>query len=223
LRPLLDAVSARLHGTLARIVQRGLPPLAAADEEYLTERDDRAVSSAGGATVEVREMAGRIGQWWRLGRGRGVRAVSSVSATVETTAGFRQDHADADAARDEQGTLPLSGSSLLQPASPEQPVLLNTGNNRPVHVGELLPSRRGPWPLALVRLPAVPKRAILAAGVCAGLAGPALARHFVSRALFGRPAAVAGGAIEITRIIYNGPLTPQAAAAIGKALIAARR
>jgi hypothetical protein len=108
-------------------------------------------------------------------------------------------------------------------ALPEQPVLLNTSGQQPARVGELLPARRGRSPLALVRLPAVPKRVILAAGVCAGLAGPAVARHLVSRALFGRSAAVAGGAIEITRIIYNGPLTPQAAAAIGKALTAARR
>lgn len=175
-------------------------------------------------------MKGRIGQWWRRGRGQDVRDSSSVSVTAEATADLTRDDASVDAAVVDHDRLALADPILLhaassQSASPEQPVLLNTGSNRPVRVGELLPARRGRWPLSLVRLPAVPKRAILAAGVCAGLAGPAVARHLLTRTLIGRPAAVAvaTGAIEITRIIYNGPLTPQAAAAIGKALIAARR
>ena len=107
---------------------------------------------------------------------------------------------------------------------PEQPVLLMpSGDTRPVHVGELLPARRRPWPLAIIRLPAIPKRAILAAGVCAGLAAPTLARHLATRILLGNPAARADGVLEITRIVYTGPLTPRSAAAIGKVLTAGRR
>lgn len=106
---------------------------------------------------------------------------------------------------------------------PEQPVLLNTPGRSPARVGEVMPARRGRWPLALVRLPAVPRRAILAAGLCAGLAGPAVAKHLATRLLLGRSAGAADGVLEITRIVYTGPLTPRAAAAIGKALVAARR
>lgn len=122
--------------------------------------------------------------------------------------------------------LPDQAHAIAPP--PEQPVLLtSSGESRPVRVGELLPARQRPWPLSIVRLPVVPKRAILAAGVCAGLAAPGLARHLATRLLLGSPASAApaavGGVLEITRITYNGPLTPRAAAAIGKALTAARR
>lgn len=118
--------------------------------------------------------------------------------------------------------LPAPGP---EPAvAPEQPVLLTvSGAVKPVHVGEVLLARRPRWPLALVRLPSVPKRAILAAGVCAGLAAPGIARHLAARMLLGHGAAPVGPVLEVTRIVYSGPLTPQAAAAIGKALAGGRR
>ncbi|MCC7368925.1 MAG: hypothetical protein IT306_10910 [Chloroflexi bacterium] len=110
----------------------------------------------------------------------------------------------------------------------EQPVLLTaSGAVRPVRIGEVLPARQHRWPLSVVRLPVVPKRAILAAGVCAGLAAPQIVKHLATRLLLGNagPAAHAGvqGALEITRIVYNGPLTPAVTEAIGKALAAGRR
>jgi len=118
--------------------------------------------------------------------------------------------------------LPEPGRSDAVP--PEQPVLLMpSGGTRPVHVGELLPARRPRWPLSVVRLPAIPKRAILAAGVCAGLAAPTLARHLATRIIFGRPTSRVEGVLEVTRIVYTGPLTPRAATAIGKVLAAGRR
>jgi hypothetical protein len=121
-----------------------------------------------------------------------------------------------------QAALPDPERSGSSP--PEQPVLLMpSGGTRPVHVGELLPVRRQPWPLSVLRLPVIPKRAILAAGVCAGLAAPTLARHLATRIIFGRPAARAEGFLEVTRIVYTGPLTPRAATAIGKVLEAGRR
>jgi hypothetical protein len=94
---------------------------------------------------------------------------------------------------------------------------------RAVRVGELLPVQRRRWPLSVVRLPAVPKRAILAAGVMAGLAGPTLVRHLATRALLGGAATKADGVLEITRIVYTGPLNPRATAAIAKAILATRR
>ena len=102
-------------------------------------------------------------------------------------------------------------------------LLMPSGDTRPVHVGELLPARRRLWPLELIRLPAIPKRAILAAGLCAGLAAPGLARYAASRILFGPSAARAEGVLEVTRIIYTGPLNPRTAAAIGKVLAGGRR
>ena len=158
-------------------------------------------------------MRAQIRRLWQLGRGR-------AAGNVPAEAAARNDLALPDPAH------PL-------PEGPEQPVLLTpSGTARPVHVGELLPARQRPWPLSVVRLPAVPKRAILAAGVCAGLAAPGLARHLATRLLLGgrqgarpgiRPGIRPEGILEVTRIVYNGPLTPQAAAAIGKALAAGRR
>jgi hypothetical protein len=103
-------------------------------------------------------------------------------------------------------------------------VLLPSGT-RAVRVGELLPARRRRWPLSVIRLPVVPKRAVLAAGVCAGLAAPSIARHLATRLLLGgHPAAAsAEGVLEVTRIVYTGPLTPRATSAIVKAILATRR
>ena len=69
----------------------------------------------------------------------------------------------------------------------------------------------------------VPKRAILAAGLCAGLAAPALAKHLVTRVLLGRSAGRVGPVLEITRIVYSGPLNAGAVSAIEKALAGGRR
>jgi hypothetical protein len=123
----------------------------------------------------------------------------------------------------------ISGEPASSPADsqaalpPEQPVLLLPSGTRAVRVGELLPVQRRRWPLSVVRLPAVPKRAILAAGVCAGLAAPSVARHLATRMLLGGAAAKADGVLEITRIVYTGPLTPRATAAIARAILATRR
>lgn len=109
---------------------------------------------------------------------------------------------------------------------PEQPVLLApVGVSRQIHVGDVLPPARRGWPGRLARLPDVPKRAILAAGVCAGLAAPAVARHLAMRLLSG-PGGGRSGAqatLEITRIVFHGPLTAEAIATIQKALTAGRR
>jgi hypothetical protein len=168
-------------------------------------------------------MKARIGRLWRLGRGR----LAKVGRTG-TPDGFVPEHDATDVSsaggNGAAGDLALPEGSLALTPPPEQPVLLMpSGDARPVKVGELLPARRRRWPLSVVRLPAVPKRTILAVGVCAGLAAPGLARHLATRLLLGPPAARGEGVLEITRIVYNGPLTPRAAAAISKALMAARR
>ena len=163
-------------------------------------------------------MQVRIARLWRLRRGR-----AATNGSVSTPPGPPHDAATPD------GSVTGVGLALPEPAQhttppPEQPVLLMpSGDTRPVHVGELLPARRQRWPLSVVRLPVIPKRAILAAGVCAGLAAPGIARHLATRMILGRPAGRAEGFLEVTRIVYTGPLTPRAATAIHKVLEAGRR
>ena len=116
----------------------------------------------------------------------------------------------------------------VEHGSPEQPVMLRAaGVSRKVHVGDVLPPVRPGWPRSLIRLPAVPKRAILATGVCVGLVAPTVARHLALRLLLGPGGAhMAGptpGTFEITRIVYHGPLTSEAVSTIYKALTAGRR
>jgi hypothetical protein len=170
-------------------------------------------------------MKARIGRLWRLRRRRAVEPDEEAAVTADTAQDRAPDGPGA-AATSGAGTdgLALPDPARLVVAQPEQPVLLTSaGDARPVHVGELLPARRRRWPLPVLRLPSVPKRAILAAGVCAGLAAPSLARHFATRMLLGRSGSQAEGLIEITRIVYTGPLTPRAASAITKVLEAGRR
>ena len=161
-------------------------------------------------------MRRQIWRLWQLGRGR-----AAAGPSTEPSAGTEA------SASELALPQPIHPATSL-PGQPEQPVLLTPGGTaRTARIGELLPARRRGWPLSVVRLPAVPKRAILAAGVCVGLVGPQIARHLATRMLLGntRPAARAGvqGVLEITRIVYNGPLTPHVTDAIGKALAAGRR
>jgi len=197
----------RHHGNLSRLAN------------LLTERPFETVSSAGRCSAEVGRMQGQIGRLWRLRRG--------APATEAPARGPNDLPLDATRTADvaanlDQPALPDPGWPDAPP--PEQPVLLMpSGVTRPVRVGEVLPARRRTWPLSVVRLPVIPKRAILAVGVCAGLAAPTLVRHLATRIIFGQPAAPTGGILEVTRIVYTGPLTPRAATAVSKLLDAGRR
>jgi hypothetical protein len=163
-------------------------------------------------------MLGRFGRQWWMQRGRAAVGSSATDTVISEAVGASV--ASGDRSSD---NLALPAPHGNDPTLPEQPVLLMpSGASRPVHVGELLPARRRSWPLELIRLPVVPKRAILAAGLCAGLAAPGLARHLATRVLFGRPAPRAQNVIEVTRIVYSGPLNPRTAAAIGKVLASGR-
>jgi hypothetical protein len=186
---------------------------------WLTGRSPERVSSLGGnrdhwADVsEEKGMRRQIWRLWQLGRGR-ASAEPSAEIAAEAAAPLNE--------------LALPQPTQATPGQPEQPVLLSAGGAaRPVHVGELLPARQRRWPLSVVQLPVVPKRAILEAGVFAGLAAPQIAKHLATRMLLGNqaigPRGGVEGVLEITRIVYNGPLTPRAADAITKALTAGRR
>jgi hypothetical protein len=112
---------------------------------------------------------------------------------------------------------------------PEQPIPLPPPVGvRRAKVGVVLPARRSLLPALPFEVPRVPKRAIFAAGICAGLAAPSLTRELAGRALTaalgpGRRASpsVEGwetATVEIIRVIYAGPRGGQAAAAVGKIL-----
>jgi hypothetical protein len=153
-------------------------------------------------------MKARMGRLWRLARGRAGedRPVPPAPDPLSVTAA-----GDA-----------LDLSETRADAPPEQPVLLLPAGPRTVHVGELLPAPRR-WPLSVVRLPSVPKRAVLAAGLCAGLAAPTLTRVLATRLLLGKAAVRPEGVLEVTRIVYSGPMTTSTVAAITRALLAGRR
>lgn len=160
-------------------------------------------------------------RWWQRRRDSSAADVAQVADVTATPMA-----ADASDLALPQPVSAVSDSTAT--LTLEQPVLLSaSGVARPVRIGEVLPARQRRWPLSVVRLPAVPKRAILAAGVCAGLAAPQIAKHLATRMLLGNagpsPSAGVQGALEITRIVYNGPLTPAVTEAIGRALAAGRR
>jgi hypothetical protein len=165
-------------------------------------------------------MKARIG--WLLRQGRAHVTPPDTSADTVAQAGIVSLATDSGGVVAEELVLSAPDQTAEQP--PEQPVLLMpTGEARPVHVGELVPAPRPRWRLSVVRVPVVPKRAILAAGLCVGLAAPGIARHMVTRLLVSRPSSRAEGVLEITRIVYSGPLTPRAVAAIGRALAPTRQ
>ncbi len=154
-------------------------------------------------------MKAQIGRLLRLARGR---TGAANGPNVWASRDLSRRPTDGSAPPESQPALP-----------PEQPVLLLPSGTRAVRVGEVLPPQRRRWPLSVVRLPVVPKRAILTAGVVAGLAAPSVAKHLATRMLLGGAASKAEGVLEITRIVYTGPLTPRATAAIAKAILATRR
>jgi len=162
-------------------------------------------------------MKGRIGRLLRLVRDRASTANGPAHWTARDGAGPSGGSVGA------AENLTAGPGDAQAALAPEQPVLLLPSGTRAVRLGEVLPPERRRWPLSVVRLPAVPKRAVLAAGLVAGLAGPTLARHLATRMLLGGAAAKADGVLEITRIVYTGPLTPRATAAIAKAILATRR
>ena len=115
---------------------------------------------------------------------------------------------------------------------PEQPIPLQPiPSPRRAKVGVVLPARRSLLPALPV--PKVPKRAIFAVGICAGLAAPSLTRHLATRAMAaalgtGVQAATSTAAwesatVEIIRVTFASPQRGGATAAVGKILEQLRR
>lgn len=134
-----------------------------------------------------------------------------------------EDHLDADAPEPDSG----EGAGPEAPL-PEQPTPLPPipGAPRP-RSGVLVPVRASRSRLAL-RAARVSKRAVLAVGVCAGLAAPVVTRHLATRALIsllgagGGPGTSAGRwqatTVEIIRVTSGSNRPGEAAATVGKIL-----
>jgi hypothetical protein len=124
--------------------------------------------------------------------------------------------------------LPPVGAASSTPA-----VAADRRAGRVLH-GVVLPAGRPRSLLAAaLPIPRVPRRAIFAVGICAGLAAPSIVKQVAGRALTatfgpGRGPSPAGGGwesvtMEIIRVTYAGPRRGQAAEAVGKLLEQLRR
>jgi hypothetical protein len=170
----------------------------------------------------------------RLGRFRW-RAPRPDDGATPATAGEADgflvvaDPPDGHATPDSPDTTPAATSP---PSTPEQPIPLAPlrDGERP-RVGVLLPVRRPRSLVPALPLPRVPKRAIFAIGICAGLAVPGVTRQLAGRALvaaFGGdraapPAqAVERATLEVIRVTVSATQRGQAAATVGKLLEALR-
>ena len=134
------------------------------------------------------------------------------------------------------GTSDAAVAATEQPVPdqpvPEQPVPLPAiPGARRARVGVVLPARRRLLPALALPIPRVPKRAIFAVGICAGLAAPSVTRQLAGRALLaalgpgrtaasrpGTPAALEATTVEIIRVSSVGQRPGQTAAAVGKLL-----
>lgn len=135
---------------------------------------------------------------------------------------------DQPAASLEQGT----DDPTLAPL-PEQPVPLPPVAGGRAKVGVLVPLRRSRslMPSLLLPTPRIPKRAILAVGIAAGLAAPSVTRQLAGRALMatlGGGRAARGGSweaatVEVIRVTYGGPQRGPAAEVLGKLVEQLRR
>jgi hypothetical protein len=122
--------------------------------------------------------------------------------------------------------LPPVGAASSTPA-----VAADRRAGRVLH-GVVLPAGRPRSLLAAaLPIPRVPRRAIFAVGICAGLAAPSIVKQVAGRALLattGRGSGSPGerwesATMEIIRVTYAGPRRGQAAEAVGKLLEQLRR
>jgi len=174
----------------------------------------------------------RFGRWWRrrpdaereaMCESEAADAAEPPAITIEHE--YVADCSDlADAPRDRQATT-----------MPEQPVLIPPPSSRlPSRIGVVLPSTRFGRLPRLLPIPRVPKRTVLAIGVCAGLAAPVVGRQLAIQALLAllgqgrvgqgratRP--LEGATVEIIRVHYAGSAAGHAASAVTKILEQVRR
>lgn len=172
-------------------------------------------------------MDARFGRWWR--RRPAEDQAASASTLPEPTP---DDGSLVDA--ETLATAPIAASSGVDHAAavvlPEQPVLLPAqSTHAPARIGVVLPATRPGALLKRLPLPSLPKRTVLAVGVCAGLAAPLVGRQLATQALMAllgqgratRP--LEGATVEIIRIHYAGAAAGHAANAVTKILEHVRR
>lgn len=130
------------------------------------------------------------------------------------------------------GSTDTTRAAASAQSIPDQPIPLAPlpDGERP-RVGVLLPVRRPRSLVPALPLPRVPKRAIFAIGICAGLAVPGVTRQLAGRALVaafggdrGAPPAqaVERATLEVIRVTVSATQRGQAAATVGKLLEALR-
>lgn len=168
-------------------------------------------------------MLSRLGRFWRrASASQGVAGAAPVITVVPPPSLAVQSVAN-DAAADGVTSSP----------TPEQPIPLAPIPGAPrVKVGVLVPTRGSRSLLSAMPTPRVPKRAILAVGIAAGLAAPTVGRQLAGRVVTaalgsGRPtpsgATWETAAVEIIRVTYASPRVGQAAASVGRLLEQFRR
>jgi hypothetical protein len=123
---------------------------------------------------------------------------------------------------------PRVAPSAADASPPEQPfVLVAARSPKRARLGEVLPARRARALLPLPALPRIPKRAVFAVGIAAGLAAPAIARHLLLRSLAGFVAdsprilhspALEAASVEIIRITGLSPHRGRAGELVGTLL-----
>ena len=172
-------------------------------------------------------MDARFGRWWRRRPAEDQAASASTGSELTT-----DDTGLADA--EYLATAPVIEHSEEDRAAeavlPEQPVLLPAPSTHvPARIGVVLPATRPGALLKRIPLPSVPKRTVLAVGICAGLAAPVVGRQLATQALLSllgpsratRP--LEGATVEIIRIHYAGAAAGHAANAVAKILEQVRR
>lgn len=172
-------------------------------------------------------MDARFGRWWR-------RRPAEDKATPEADAIESVSDDAAALAADLAAAAPMMATSpsddAVQPVLPEQPVLVPApAEHAPARVGVVLPAARPGALLKHLPVPRIPKRTVLAVGICAGLAAPVVGRQLATQALLAllgqgratRP--LEGATVEIIRIHYAGSAAGHAANAVTKILEQVRR
>jgi hypothetical protein len=136
---------------------------------------------------------------------------------------------------DDRDPIETSETGALAPL-PEQPIVLAQGPKtavKPARTGVVISARRGRSLLPSLPVPRVPKRAIFAVGIFAGLTGPAVARHLATQALTAtlgpgkRPTRANGtwesATVEIIRVTSSSNDAGRVSETVGKLLEQIRR
>ena len=172
-------------------------------------------------------MDARFGRWWRR---RPAEEQAAPASIVSEPAADDLLVIPAELVAQSSVANPSASDHAAEPGFPEQPVLLPAPMEQSAsRVGVVLPAARPGSLLKHLPLPRVPKRTVLAVGICAGLAAPVVGRQLATQALLallgqrGAARPLEGATVEIIRIHYAGSAAGHAASAVTKILEQVRR